>query len=89
MSWRERIADIDSTVDVGDNVMLFRDNDTKSYRLFVHTGKTPVTVGTHTAYQFKSSENCDLSFDDLKALARALADAVANHSDWPIDEDGD
>lgn len=83
MSWREHWPSIKSSVVPGDVISGCRDNDTLTYRLFINKGWRDVQVGTGNGYQIESCECCDLSFDDLRALAVVVQKAIAEHKPWP------
>lgn len=79
MSWREHWEPVRSSVEPGDVISGCRDNDTRTYRLFTNKGWLDVeTVG----YGITSSECCDLSVDDLKALVAVLQKAIDEHKPW-------
>lgn len=67
-----------------------RDNDTRTYRLFVHKGHRYVQVGLSGAHgsTSRSCECCDLSIEDLQKLVTMLKQAIAEHRPW-IDYDND
>lgn len=83
MSHRTKLGIVESTVRTGEAVDLFRDYDTKTYRLFTYEGHRTVKVGGHTGHQFDTCSNCDFSIDDLKALAALIQRAIDTHEPWP------
>lgn len=85
MSSREHWPNVVSSVVDGDAITFCRDNDTKSYRLFVHKGFRYVDVGHHKgkAYQMESCLCADLSVENLKALSETLQRVVEAHQPWP------
>ena len=83
MSWREHWPKVKSSVTPGDVISGCRDNDTRTYRLFVNKGWRDVEGG----YQIKSCECCDLSIEDLRELRSTLEAIIAEHKPWPeLDE---
>jgi hypothetical protein len=85
MSWREHWPDVKSSVEPGDAITGCRDNDTRTYRLFVMKGYREVVIDGHggrVGYQFDSCECCDLSLEDLRALSAVLERAIATHQPW-------
>ncbi len=83
MSWREHWPDVKSSVVPGDVISGCRDNDSRTYRLFVKKGWRDVQVGSGTGHQIESCKCCDLSIEDLRKLAGVLNDAIASHEEWP------
>jgi len=85
VSWRERLFETRSSVVPGDVVQLFRDNDTRTYRVFTVKGYRNVKIiGSHSGgYTMDSCKNCDFSIEDFRELAAALNKAVTEHEPWP------
>ena len=83
MSWREHWAPVRSSVEPGDVISGCRDNETRTYRLFVNKGWRDVRIGAGDAHQIDTCECCDLSLDDLRALVSVLQKAVNEHEPWP------
>lgn len=81
MSWREHWPNVKSSVVPGDVISGCRDNETCTYRLFVNKGWR--YVGAGKGYQVESCECCDLSLDDLRALAVIVQKAIDEHKTWP------
>ena len=87
MSDRRPWKPVISSVEVGDTIRGYRDNDTRTYRIFVHKGEVSGHMPQYpTATTWKSCECCDLSFEDLEKLSRIINAAVACHEPWPEDE---
>lgn len=81
MSDRVCLGKVKSSVITGDAVDVYRDNDTRSYRLFAYEGHRDVPIfGGHVGWQFDDCTRCELSFTDLKALADILNRAVEQHT---------
>ena len=83
MSWREHWPVVRSSVEAGDAISGCRDNETRTYRLFVNKGWRDVRIGGSEAHQIDGCECCDLSVDDLKALVVVLQLAIDTHEPWP------
>lgn len=83
MSWREHWPDVRSSVELGDVISGCRDNDSRTYRLFVNKGWRDVQIGGHTGHQMDSCECCDLSIEDLRELSAVLEKVIAKHQPWP------
>jgi hypothetical protein len=84
MSDRTCLGHVNSSVIAGDALDLYRDNESKSYRLFTYDGHRDVTIlGRYTGHQFDDCTRCELSFDDLQSLKRILDRAVESHQPWP------
>lgn len=96
MSNRECLGDVtneDSPRRDGDRseidmVEVYRDNDTRSYRIFVlrgvewadaHTGQRLDARGNEGAYRMDDCMCVDVSFEKLKALAEIINEAVRKH----------
>lgn len=71
MSWRYLIHE--SRTSHGDRVQLFRDNDSRTYRLFGTQGETH--YGT-----------VDMTREEMEALGRVLVKTAEDHTEWPVDE---
>jgi hypothetical protein len=88
VSWREHWPYVNSSVRPGDMVSGCRDNDTKTYRLFVNNGVKWINKGHLAgAFHLERSMSCDLSVDDVRELARVLQAAVDCHEPWPEHDD--
>ena len=83
MSWREHWEPVKSAVVSGDVISGCRDNDTRTYRLFVNKGWVDVDIFHHPAHTIEDCECCDLSIDNLRALVAVLQKAVDEHTEWP------
>lgn len=77
------LATMASDVEEGDRIELYRDNDTRTYRVFCYEGDEPVIYhGREMGSRFRACANCDLSIDGLKALAEAIQKAIDAHTPW-------
>lgn len=83
MSSREHWPTVKSSVVPGDVISGCRDNDTRTYRLFVNKGWQDVKIAGVEGHQIESCECCDLSLEDLQALAGVVEQAIAKHKPWP------
>jgi hypothetical protein len=82
MSWRQHWPQVvRSSVVPGYVISGCRDNDTRTYRLFLNKGWRDVSTG----HQIDSCMCCDLSIDDLRNLSSMLEAAIAAHEPWPED----
>lgn len=84
MSWREHWPIVRSSIVPGDVISGCRDNDTRTYRLFVNKGWTDVQGGGH---RLRECLCCDMSIEDLRELAMVLEGAIAAHLPWPQEEE--
>jgi hypothetical protein len=73
----------------GDVISGCRDNETRTYRLFVNKGWRDVQSCGSMGHQIDACKSCDLSIEDLRQLASTLAKAVAAHEPWPEEEPRD
>src|ERR1700674_2027118 len=87
MSWREHFPIIKSSIEDGDVISGCRDNDTRTYRLFVNKGWKEIQTGNGLAHQIRSCECCDLSFEDLQRLSDMLSSVIKEHEPWIVDDD--
>ena len=85
MSWSEHWRDVKSSVVSGDVISGCRDNDTRTYRLFVNKGWRD--VGSGAGYTIDSCSCCDLSIEDIKSLADELKRVISAHEPWPEGEE--
>ena len=86
MSWREHWTPIRSSVVEGDVISGCRDDESRTYRLFVNKGWRDVRIGSSSAHQIESCDCCDLSVEDLRRLSQMLTAVVAAHEPWPDPE---
>lgn len=82
MSWREHWPAVKSSVEPGDVISGCRDNDTRTYRLFVNKGWRDVRVGNGIGHTLDDCLCCDLSIEDVRALNAVLEQAIANYKPW-------
>lgn len=82
MSWRELLGHVDSTQEPGEVVHLFKDYDTKTYRMFVYSGYR-VVHPSGGGFQFDDCQKCELTVENLAELGEIIADALKNHTPWP------
>ncbi len=76
MSFRQHWKSVKSSAVEGDVISGCRDNDTRTYRLFVNKGWREATLG----HQVDRCMCCDLSFEDLQELAATLKQAIDAHT---------
>lgn len=88
MSWRVRLLEKRTRDWSGDVRMLqlFRDNDTKTYRVFTSEGVTDCPNG---GYTLDRCSCVDLTHEELAALAQQLTTIAATHTPWPDEDDDD
>lgn len=84
MSDRRHWPIVKSSVESGDALAGCRDNDTKTYRLFVHKGHKDSSSG---GFQIDDCMCADLSIEDLRNLALVINSAIAIHEPWTSDEE--
>jgi hypothetical protein len=83
MSWRIHWPLVRSSAVPGDVISGCRDNDTGTYRLFVHKGWEDLSLG----HRSESCDCCDLSIEDLRKLSDVLYKVIAEHEPWPGPEE--
>jgi hypothetical protein len=85
MSDRKQYPDVKSSVVKGDVISLFRDNDTRTYRLFVSKEWKEIPPNK---FSFDRCECCDLSLEDLRQLSARIDEIVLAHEEWrPLEDD--
>jgi hypothetical protein len=82
MSYRIHWPEVRSSVVAGDVISGCRDNETKTYRLFVNKGWRDVHHGSATGHQIDSCECCDLSVEDLRKLQSVVDRVLLEHEPW-------
>ncbi len=88
MSDRRHWKAIKSSVVEGDAISGCRDNESRTYRLFVNKGVREVKVaGGHVGWHIDSCQCCDLSINDIRELNTELYRVIAEHEPWPEDEE--
>jgi hypothetical protein len=78
MSDRCKLFEIRSSAVKGNAINVFRDNDTRTYRLFACKG----LVVRNGGYSFDDCECCDLSVEDLRVLYVGIGKALGDHEPW-------
>lgn len=84
MSDRRCLVEVVSTAKGNEDqsVEVYRDNDTKTYRVFTYKGRKEVPVLGRIGHTLDDCLCADISFDDLVTLSAALQAAVRDHTEW-------
>ena len=74
-----------------DEIAVYRDNDTRSYRIVIQKDGHPIGMGPYpSVLQFADCMCCDVTYESFKRLAEILAQAVADHQPFEqYEEDED
>lgn len=82
-----KVKSVDATPMRYDCIEVYKDFDSKTYRVFIVNGERPVSVGPHSGFQMDTCLNLDLSIEGLRELAALIQGAIDTHEPWPNYDD--